>query len=46
MNFVVGNSNGIVDNIYYYLWMKNDIIDAELDDVSIPDTVVFKDGLP
>jgi hypothetical protein len=43
MNFL-GNSNGLVDSIYYYLWMKNDILKNSAFPVSIPDTIIFKSG--
>lgn len=45
MNFL-GNSNGLVSNIYYYFWVKSEDLDPESFKVAIPDTIIFVGGLP
>ncbi len=42
----LGNTNGIVENIYYYMWYKDDSIKEESFKVCIPDTIIFKNGMP
>lgn len=42
----LGNSNSLIDSIYYYLWYKNDSIKEELCKIHIPDTIVFRYGQP
>lgn len=36
MNLVLGNSNGVMTNIYYYLWMKDEFLDNEMNTILIP----------
>lgn len=45
MNFL-GNTNGLIDQIYYYLWVKNESFKGNKYPVGIPDTIIFNSGLP
>lgn len=42
----LGNSDGLMSNLYYYLWMKGDYLKDTAFSVAIPDTIIFKSGLP
>jgi len=42
----IGNTNGLIDTIYYYLWYKDESIKAGIFNVRIPDTVIYKYGKP
>jgi len=45
MIFAMDNSNGIMENIYYYLWMKDEM-ELQGEAISIPDTIIYKDSMP
>lgn len=42
----LGNSDGLISNLYYYLWMKGDSLKASAFPVLIPDTIIYSQGLP
>lgn len=42
----LGNTNGVIENLYYYLWYNDDSMKPESFKVSIPHTVIFKNCMP
>jgi hypothetical protein len=42
----LGNSNGVIDSIYYYLWYKDESIKEGTFKVKLPDTIIFQHTRP
>lgn len=43
---MITNTNGLVDNIYHYFWLKDESLLKESFSIRIPDTIIFKNGIP
>jgi hypothetical protein len=41
---IVHNSNTIVDNLYYLLWLKDDVLRSGAFPVRIPDSLIISHG--
>lgn len=42
---MITNTNGLIDNIYHYFWLKDDSLLKESFNIKIPDTIIFKNGV-
>ena len=42
----IANTDSVVDNIYYYLWLKDDCTKIDTINIAVPNTIIFKNGKP
>lgn len=43
---MITNTNGIAESIYHYIWLKDDSLIKESFQLRLPDTILFKNGMP
>ncbi|CAD8143110.1 unnamed protein product [Paramecium octaurelia] len=43
---MITNTNGIAESIYHYIWLKDDSLIKESFQLRLPDTIIFKNGMP
>lgn len=43
---MITNTNGAAENIYHFLWFKDESLLKESFSIRIPDTLVYKNGVP
>ena len=43
---MITNTNGLIDNIYHFLWLKDDSLLKESFKLRVPETLIYKSGCP